>query len=288
MTSKSRQYDKDLVQVTKLPWKGISVDRRQGIYSYETQRFYEVLDRNFRTKSPFIIVVRDSDADEEGREDSKGVLVQMMISPIGVPRRVAAAGFLSIKFLRPNLRSLRNGAFTNLTFRRPLIWGGRRNVDLDDIRSLPKWFIANYGKCIKMRREMNSAKDFDLFSNRKQSPESNNEFVPVVFMPKWDESEMVRYYMINRVFASYCKYTYVSSDDLEEDRLRVREFPAGLKRELRAIRPSQLNKILLSSRPGRQTAGESIVSKLSMKYLTFAAHIRKHLQIRLLREAPWL
>lgn len=287
MPNKKVVYDPDLVKVSKLPISGSRVERKRSKYTIVLPRYYQVIDRNFGTSEPFIIEVTDSMENQDDDTDTEpGVVVQLMLAPSRLPKRVAAVSQLAIKFNRPKALSRRKGAYAAVTFRRPFVWGGLKKVGVQSFGRLPSWFTSPLEANFSSLRGMLTDKEYVLLGSRNQVP-MNLDFVLTVYFPVWDESKFVAYYMINRVFAAFQKYVFVDTEQRTEALNIFSTFPKSLQSRIRRLRKSEMTRILLATRPRAEAELPEDITKMISKSGASIPQFRKYLHYKLLTEAPW-
>lgn len=287
MPSKKVVYDPKLIQVSKLPISGSRVERRGNEYTVVSPRYYQVVDRNFGTSEPFIIEVADSNENQDDDSDVEpGVVVQLMLAPSRLPKRVAAVSQLTSKFNHPKARSRRKGAYAAVTFRRPLVWGGLKKVGVQSFGTLPSWFTTPLHGNFSGLRGMLTDKQYIILGSKNQVP-MNLDFVLTVYFPVWDESKFVAYYMINRVFAAYQKYVFVSTEQRTEALNIFSTFPKSLQSRIRRLRKSEMTRILLATKPSAEVELPEDITQMISKSGVSVPKFRKYLHYKLLTEAPW-
>lgn len=269
------KYDQRKVTVTKSDYAGAYVDRARSEYTIIRPRYYEVVDLNFGTKKRFLVEITNSKRRRDDEGDDGATHARLVFAPIEMPMRVLAVSQLSCSFSRPGRANLRKRAYAMVTFRRPMIRGGRRVVPAASAKSLPAWFRGCYGKQFVPSYKLNKA--------QKGTSGNLSDMLCVAF-PSWDEVEFVKYYMLARVYAAYRQYTFIDPD---ERRQVIRDFakmPIKLRRYLKGLKPGDVVG-LLHERVDEYDERE--IAMLSEEHGVAQVKIRNYLRLRRDEESSW-
>ena len=269
------KYDQRKVTVTKSDYAGAYIDRTRSVYTIIRPRYYEVIDLNFGTKKRFLVEITDSKTRSADKDDEGAAHACLVFAPIEMPKRVLAVSQLSCSFSRPGRANLRKRAYAMVTFRRPMIRGGRRVVPAKSAKSLPSWFRSTYSKRF--------APVFKLNKIEKGKRGNLSEMLCVTFT-SWDEVEFVKYYMLSRVFAAYCQYTFIDPDDRRKILKDFAKMPIKLRRILKYMNPSEVSNILHER---VEEDEEREIAYLSHIHGVTQSSIRSYLRLRHDEESSW-
>lgn len=268
-------YSPIKVSVAKSDYVGAYVDRSGSDYAIIRPRYYEVVDLNFDTKKRFLVEITESKRRRDDEGDEGAAHARLVFAPTDMPKRVLAVSQLSCSFSRPSRANLRKRAYAMVTFRRPMIRGGRRVVPAACAKSLPAWFRGCYGRQF--------APSYKLNKPQKGARGNLSDMLCVVF-PSWDEVEFVKYYMLARVYAAYRQYTFIDPDDRRQIMRDFSKMPIALRRHLKRLKSAEVVH-LLHERVDEFEDKE--IAMLSARHGVPQNKIRSYLRLRRDEESSW-